>query len=246
MFRIAYWRSISRDRGEFYLYITCMTDNRKSGIALIAGSVGILVTMAVHPVGARTMTPELVEHLALTSALAHSLAMLSVAALVLGAFGLTQRLHAPDRAAFSGLVFFCFAAIAIFIAAAVSGFIEPRIMRHMTRDAAAAGPQWLIVIDAIFQINQAFARIYTVAAAIAMGLWSCAALRNGGMSGKMAFYGIAMAVVLIAVMCSGYLPLNVHGMGAVVLAQAIWFVGVGWGLCRNRVETQPQDLGAAV
>jgi len=236
LFRIAYWLAILRDTGLFPFYITCMTDNRKSGIALIAGSIGGIVTMAVHPVGAGAMTPAQVDRLAVASALAHSLAMLSTVVLVLGAIGLTRRLNGPDRLAFSGMVFYGFGAVAIFIAAAVSGFIMPSIIHHMVLDTAAAGPQWRIVIDAIFQINQAFARIFTVAASIAMGLWSWSALRNGGLSGKMAFYGIAMAAVLIVAICSGRLHLNVHGMAAVVLAQSIWFVGVGWRLCGEKTQ----------
>jgi hypothetical protein len=72
------------------------------------------------------------------------------------AFGLTRRLAAPDRLAFSALAVYVSAAVAVLIATAVSGFIVPNILRHMVRDVASAAPQWHIVIDSIFQINQAF------------------------------------------------------------------------------------------
>jgi hypothetical protein len=218
-----------------------MTDNRKSGIALIAGSVGGIVTMGIHPTAAGVLTPAQFEHLAVTSAIAHSLAMVSFLILVLGAFGLTSRLAAPDRLAFSALVVYVFAAVSVLIATAVSGFIVPNVMRHMVRDVASAAPQWRIVIDSIFQINQAFSNIFTVAASVAVALWSASALRHGGLSRGIAIYGCIIAPLLILGICTGHLTLNVHGMAIVVFTQAIWFITVGIQLC----DEPPHALAAA-
>jgi hypothetical protein len=220
-----------------------MTDNRKSGIAFIAGSVGGIVTMAIHPTASGALTPAQFEHLAVASAIAHSLAMVSFLILVLGAFGLTRRLAAPDRLAFSGLVVYVFAAIAVLIATAVSGFIVPNIMRHMIRDVPTTAQQWHIVIDSIFQINQAFSRIFTVAASVAVALWSASALRNGGLGRGIAIYGCIIAPLLILAICSGHLTLNVHGMAIVVFAQAIWFIVVGIQL--NGDDSFPQPNATA-
>jgi hypothetical protein len=198
-----------------------MTDNRKSGIALIAGSLGGIITMAIHPTAGGALTPAQFERLAVLSAVAHSLAMISFLLLFLGACGLTLRLAHPDRLAFSALVIYGFAAVAVLIATAVSGFIVPNIMRHMVRDVPAAAPQWRIVIDSVFQINQAFARIFTVAASASMALWSAAALRNGGLARV------------------GHLRLDVHGMAIVVLCQTIWFVCAGVELYRQRLVPSP-------
>jgi hypothetical protein len=192
--------------------------------------------MAVHPTSSGVLTPDQFERLAVASAIAHSLAMISFLILVLGAFGLTRRLSAPDRLAFSGLVVYVFAAIAVLIATAVSGFIVPNIMRHMVQDVAAAAPQYHIVIYAIFQINQAFSSIYTVASSVAVVLWSASALRHGGLGRGIAIYGCIVAPVLFIGICAGHLKMNVHGMTAVVLAQAIWFIGAGVQL-RNDTST---------
>jgi hypothetical protein len=210
-----------------------MTDNRKSGIALIAGSVGGIVTMALHPHGGMGLTPVQLDHLAVASAIAHSLAMISNVALVLGACGLAQRLRAPDRLAFSALIVYFFAAVAILIATAVSGFIVPSIIHHMLRDTAAAAPQWQIAIVSIVQINQAFVSIYTVAVSAAMALWSISALRHGGLSSRLAIYGCVIAPLLIIGICIGHLRLDVHGMTVVVVAQAIWFIAAGSQLIRE-------------
>jgi hypothetical protein len=208
-----------------------MTDDRKAGIALIAGSVGGILTMAVHPTGAASLTADQVAHLSLVSAAAHSLAMISVLLLFLGACGLTRRLAADDRMSFAAIVTYGFACVAIMIAAAVSGFIVPDIMKHMVRDDPAAAHQWQIVIVGIFQINQAFARIYSVAASIAIILWSVSVLRNGGLGRSVAIYGCVIAPLLILGIGIGHLRLDVHGMTVVMLGQVIWFIVVGSELC---------------
>ena len=70
-----------------------MTDDLKSGIALIAGSVGGIVTMAIHPRGGGLTADQLV-HLAVRSAAAHSLAIVSFVILFLGTCGLVKRIAA--------------------------------------------------------------------------------------------------------------------------------------------------------
>jgi hypothetical protein len=204
-----------------------MTDDRKAGIALIAGSLGAMLTMAIHPTAAGSLTAEQVAHLSIISGVAHSLAMLSMLLVFLGACRLTRRIAAADRLAFAAVVTFGFACIAIMISAAVSGFIVPAILKHMARDVSTAAHQWQIVIDGIFQINQAFARIYSVAASMAIIFWSISALRNGGLGRRVAVYGCVISPLIIVGIAIGHLRLDVHGMAAIMLGEAIWFIVVG-------------------
>jgi len=208
-----------------------MTDNRKAGFALIAGSLGGILTMAIHPTAGGHLALEQVTHLALVSAVAHSIALVSVVVLFLGACGLAQSIATADRLSFAALVTFGFACVAIFIAATVSGFIIPDIMKLMARDASADPRPWQIVISGIFQVNQAMSRIYSVGASLAIILWSLSSLRNTGFSRAIAIYGCLVSVLIIAAIASGHLHLNVHGMAAVWLSQAIWFILVGSQLC---------------
>ncbi len=210
-----------------YVYSSAMTDNRKSGIALIAGSLGVIVTMAIHPLPSHSFTPEQVAHLMSLSGIAHSLAIVSVLSLFLGACGLARSLAAADRISFAALVTFALACVAIFIAATVSGFIVPSIVQHMAHDVPEAAPRWKTVIYGIFQINQAFASIYSVAASIAIILWSISALRNGGLARGTAIYGCIISALIIVGVCVGHLRMDVHGMAAVSLGQTIWFILVG-------------------
>jgi hypothetical protein len=207
-----------------------MTDDRKAGIALIAGSLGGIVTMAIHPSGMASQTADQVAHLSVISGTAHSLALVSVLLLFLGACGLTRCIAAPDRISFAAMVTYGFGCVAIMIAAVVSGFTVPDLMKHMVRDVADAAHQWQIVIDGIFQINQAFARIYSVAASMAITLWSVSALRNGGLGRGIAIYGCVVSPLIILGIAIGHLRLDVHGMTVVMLGQVIWFILVGFQL----------------
>jgi len=207
-----------------------MTDDRKAGIALIAGSLGGLLTMALHPVGSASLSAEQVSRLMEASGVAHSIAMVSMLLLFLGAYGLTMRIAAADRLSFAAIVTFGFACVAVLVATAVSGFIIPAIMKRMAADVSAAAHQWQIVMAGIFQINQAFARIYSVAASMAIILWSVSVLRNRGLGRGVAIYGCVVAPLTILGIGIGHLRPDVHGMAVIWLGQAIWFILVGFQL----------------
>ena len=210
-----------------------MTDDRKAGIALIVGSLGGLLTMHIHPSGAVSITTSAqLAQLATASGIAHSLGLISVLSLFLGACGLARRLGGPDCISFAAIVTYGFACIAEMIAAAVSGFIVPQIMNYMLRDAPANAHEWQVVTTGIFQINQGMAQIFSVGASIAIILWSVSVLRNGGLSRWVAIYGCVFAPFIIAAVSSGHLRLDVRGMAAIMLSQAIWFILAGAQLCR--------------
>jgi hypothetical protein len=109
-------------------------------------------------------------------------------------------------------------------------------MKHMVGDVGDAAHQWQIVIDGIFQINQAFARIYSVAASIAIILWSVSTLRNGGLGRGVAIYGCVVSPLIILGIGIGHLRLDVHGMAVVMLGQVVWFILVGSQLCSRQAR----------
>ena len=49
-------------------------------------------------------------------------------------------------------------------------------------------------------------------------------------------YGCILPPIVVALIAVGHLRLDVHGMGAVVLVHAIWFVTVGIQLCRREPQ----------
>lgn len=209
-----------------------MTDDKKAGNALILGSLGGVLTMAIHPTGGSS-------HLLVVSAIAHSLAIASVLLLFMGNFGLSRLIAAPDRLAFAAIVSFGLATVAVLIATTVSGFIMPNLLQMMTRDTPSAQSQWRITIATIFQINQAFSGVYTVLVAIAITLWSVSWIRLRTLDRGFAWYGCVSAPIIALLVSGGYIQLNVHGMAAVMLSQTIWFAGIGLALRTNGAKTHP-------
>jgi hypothetical protein len=220
------------------LYSTQMTDNRKAGIALILGSIGGVVTVAIHPVGGNKLSPDEVGHFAWMSGAAHTLALASVLLLLLGSCGLTQTLAAPDRVAFSALVTFAFSTVGIMVAGTVSGWVVPGIMKLMAHDAAANAPAWRIAMVSIFQINQAMSRIYSVGAALAITLWSASSLQQSRLSRAVAVFGCIVAPLVALLILVGHLRVDVHGMTVVMVSEVVWFIGMGIGLLREDPHSQ--------
>ncbi len=204
-----------------------MNDSRLGGTALILGSVGTMVTMALHPTGHDLAAPEHFERVALLAKVVHSLAIASVPVTFLGVLALARRLDGPDRSAIAGLVVFGLAAFSVVVAAVVSGFVTPELMRgHLDADAATK-EQLHRVLDLAHELNQGFARVYVVASSAAIALWSVAILRGRGLAKGLGVYGLVLGVAATLGIVSGHLRLDVHGFGAVVLGQAVWWITAG-------------------
>src|SRR4029077_20779720 len=102
-----------------------MTDDCKSGLALIAGSAASIITMSLHPTGHDIFVPGRFHAVAQIAVAVHASALLSLPLLFLGASGLSLRLAAPNRLAWAGLVIYAFALLAVMNAAVASGLIAP-------------------------------------------------------------------------------------------------------------------------
>jgi hypothetical protein len=181
--------------------------------------------MAVHPHGA--ISPAQVESMARNLTIVHSLALASLMVLFLGVLGLAQRLKSADRLDIAALVLFAFASVAVMSAAVMDGLVAPNILRRLVEAGAGAGESWRIVFRYNFEINQAFARLYAVTSSIAIILWSVSMLKNRALARGLGIYGCVIGPVAVLAVASGRLGMDVHGFGAVVLGQAIWFVTAG-------------------
>jgi hypothetical protein len=185
----------------------------------------MIITMAVHPHGA--ISPAQVESMARNLTIVHSLALASLMVLFLGALGLAQRVKSADRLDVAALVLFAFASVAVMSAAVMDGLVAPNILRRLVEAGAGAGESWRIVFRYNFEINQAFARLYAVTSSIAIILWSISMLKNRALARGLGIYGCVIGPVAVLAVASGHLGMDVHGFGAVVLGQAIWFVTAG-------------------
>ena len=152
--------------------------------------------------------------------------------LFLGAVGLSHRLAGPSRLAVAALVLYGFASAAGMMAAVVSGFVGPELAREI-QTASAEADGWRMVFHYNGLLNQAFAKVLVLASCVAIALWSVAMVRSRVLARGIGIYGLVSGSVIVIALVAGQLPLDVHGFGLVVLAQAVWFIVVGSLLCRR-------------
>jgi hypothetical protein len=205
-----------------------MTDERRSAIALIAGSAGMIITMIFHPGG--RITPEELERVVRVSIAVHSLALASIPVLLLGAWGVSRRLDGGDRLAWAGLVLFGLASVAVMIAGTLNGLVAPGLMRKIVAATPETREIWQAMLSYNFQVNQAFARVYSVGASLSVLCWSVAILRYRALGLGVAIYGVVLGVVTAVGIGSGLLTPDRHGFAILIFGQAIWFLLVASGM----------------
>ena len=215
-----------------------MTDEQKGGVALVAGAIGGLVTMALHPTGRDLMAPGHAASMAALATAVHALAIASLPVSFLGALALTRRLAAPERLALplAALVVYGFALVAAMAAAAVSGLVGPRLMGELLAATPPDAQGLRLLVRFGWQLNQAFSQIFAVASAVALALWSAAIARTRAFPRSLGIYGLILGPVVALAVLLGHLRLDVHGFGAVMLGEGIWLVVAGGRMWRRAGE----------
>jgi hypothetical protein len=211
-----------------------MGENRVAGIALIAGALAGVVTMAFHPTGLDLLQPgEQAARAAWRGAAVHWLALGSVPLLVLGFLGVSRRLCLRRSEVSAAFIVYALASVAVMCAAVLSGLVAT----PLTRQVLAAEPPDRPVLHALLaytgRLNQGFATVFVAGSSVAMILWSVSILRTRLLTGVAGTLGCVIGSVTLVGLASGHLRLNVHGFGAVVAAQSAWAVLLGILLCRT-------------
>ena len=216
-----------------------MNDNRLSAIALILASCGMIITMAVHPRG--HVTQAQLEGTIRMLIIVHAFALMLVPIQFLGAWGLSKRLVGTVRLEMVGLVFYGMALIAVMSSAVADGLVTPSVFRQIVESAnsESAVNTWRMFSRYTFFLNQAYAQVFVASSSAAILAWSVAMWRSGRLSRGLGIYGCILSMATVAVLFSGYLRLDVHGFGAVVLGQAIWFVIAAALLWNEMPKLQP-------
>ena len=222
-----------------------MTDDRKSGLALIAGAAGTTIAMAFHPTG-HDLLASASESMTHINVAVHAWAMVSLPLCFLGTTGLSQRLASPNRLALTGLAIYGFAIFAVMNAAVFSGLAATEVARQITAAATGSADVWRIAFRYNGDLNQAFALVYIVASSTAIVLWSLAMLRSGVLSRGLGVYGCTCGLASLVAVLLGHHRLQVHGFGGFVfLTQAIWMVVAGSLLWNQPVAPSGQSITCA-
>jgi hypothetical protein len=200
---------------------------------MIAAAIAGVLTMMVHPTGHDVLASGQFSTIAAFGQAIHIFAIITAPVAFLGALALARHMDSPNRVAITALVIYGFALVAVMIAATLSGLVAIPILQKLVEQPQSAA-QWQGLASFSGLLNQAFARIYTLLASIAIALWSAPIVRTRKLPRAAGIYGLVIAPVIFVAVGSGHVRLDVHGFGAVVLLQAIWFVAVGAALYRTR------------
>jgi len=167
-----------------------------------------MATMALHPLPRQMADP----HTRVLNVAVHALAMISAPLALTGGIALARRTGSLSAVVFQG-----FALVAALLATAMSGLVATALLQQ------SAPPELLLLTGAL---NQAFSRTFAVGTSVALVLWSIAGWRGHSLPRALALYGTACGLLCAVFVFSGA-PLDVHRFGALVLAQAIFFVWAG-------------------
>jgi hypothetical protein len=212
-----------------------MSEGRMGGGALIAGALGMILTMSLHPTGHDLFEPGRYEPVARLAVAVHALAIATLPLSFLGALVLTRRLAMPIG--LGALVVYGISSLAGVVAAAAGGFVAPELAGEALAADPAGRESWHRLLEYNSMLNQAFARILVVGSSAAIAAWSAAILRRREIARWLGVYGLVLGPLAILALVSGHLRLDVHGFGLVVLAQSVWFVAAG--VCLWRVPSIP-------
>ena len=208
------------------LKLQSMKDNRMGGVALIVGTIGGVITLLIHPSGHDLFARDQFAHTAYLLVVAHALAIVSVAALFLGALAIARLLASRDRLAIAALVVFGFACAAVISSATVDGFVGPAVLRKVIFEPPQVSDQWRVLLAYNDLLNQAFAEIFVVAWAMAIVLWSVSIVKSRLLAPAAGIYGLfvgAASVIAVVAGVSGH----ADAIHLVMLGQIIWFPIVG-------------------
>jgi hypothetical protein len=207
---------------------------RSAALALWVGTAAGIVAMALHPTG-RDVVHNASEGgaNALVSSL-HGLAILGEGLVLCGAIAIVSRLRARLDLALGAYVFFALAGLSVIVAAAASGFLSPSTVRGLDAADAADRAVMLNALHYTGLLNQAFAKIGVMFTAVALLLWSTTIIITKEFERRLAILGILLGAGMLIGLGSGYLRLNIHGYGLVVLGTGIWQVLIAGALWRER------------
>jgi len=200
-----------------------MTNQKIHSLALLIGMAAGIVTMSIHPTGIDLhATAEAITRVNHINIATHVLGLASIPVTVLGFFGVSSRLGWKNLPGLSAFIIYCFASIALMLAAVADGLIGPSLLQEALNVDDAQRQMILMALQYNFQLNQALAKVYVVASSCAFFLWSLALIRCGKIERYLGIAGgMAGACGLIALL-SGHVHMDAHGFGLIVLVQAVW------------------------
>ena len=216
------------------------TRQRTVGLVLGVGSVVSVLLMMRHPsVQAHGVAQAIAEigEKATLNRIVHG-GLIGVMILVFAGFlGLAELLGPQLMRVRAAVLFHGCGVVFMLGAALVSGFVVTDFASGVASMPADKLDDLAPIFVLCHTLNQVLAKAGTLALSVALCAWSCALFSRGGCARILAGLGLLVGILPILGLLSGHLRLDVHGMGLVVFAQALWTISVGvW--CATVVESK--------
>ena len=205
-----------------------MTLERTGAAALIGGTLAMLGVMALHPSGVPHNADA--DRVILLGIVVHGVAIAVAPLLTFGMFALSRSIGFAKSASALAFFFYLFGAITVMLAATMSGLVAPRLIQSMMSASGAEKDLLHGLLRLEWYLNQSFATLHVGFFSAAIALYALAWPEKGILAAAIQIAGFIVGIGVFAWLVSGTLTLNVHGMGAVVVAQGAWFVLAAVGL----------------
>ncbi len=212
---------------------------RFSGALICIGAVLSVLLMMRHPSIQTHTVAEAIAQMQDKAALngfVHGGLLVVLTAIFVGYLGFADLLGWQKLGVRAGAVFYGCGVGCMIGAALINGFIVPAL----ASDYAGQPDAVLETLKPIFVLchstNQALAQAGTLAMSIGILAWSIELSSRGMAARVIGVLGCLCAALPIVGLLSSHLRLNVHGMGLVILAQAIWSFCVGIWMIRQRAR----------
>lgn len=195
-------------------------------VALIAGSLGAVITMIFHPTGHDLLgqTDEIACHNEMITVAMHSLALFSSPLLLFGFFGLSRRLGLDNGLVSATLIAYLLSVFGGIFAAIINGIVAPSITRQIITADENAGQFLRLILMNNTLLNQAFTKVYIVGSSFVIIRWSLCMVRKAGFAQIIVVLGCLIGSIALLGLFSGHLRLNVHGFGLLIFGQTVWTI----------------------
>jgi hypothetical protein len=222
-----------------------MTNQKIHSLALMIGMAASVVTMSIHPTSIDLHAPaEAIARINHINIATHVLGLASIPVTVLGFFGISCRLGWKNLSGLSAFIIYCFAAVAIMLAAVADGLIAPSLVQEAINVDDSKRQMILMALHYNFQLNQALAKVYVVGSSCSFILWSLAIMRLGRIEAYLGSSGCLIGACGLLALLGGHIQMSAHGFGLIVLVQAIWSILLAYSMLtvRSARETvMPED-----